>query len=433
MVFAATRHLKHEWRLVSRQQVGAFLQEFNGWLEGGWLGEALPALPLIMVEAGDGAPPHPLRMWSGMQSDTTLMGITPMVFLKANPSVQFQAASASDATCVRQGIDLLRELFPALTPSLLRHIGVIALIRSQPPLQSASGQEGDPPPSDHLISCSSDTAPGIVFVHPSVLESPWYMAETLLHEGLHSKLYDVMWTHNLLRPNYTREESAQIHPLWHLESERWDVQRSLFGMHVYAHLALFFLRLEHRHAELASRFGPLHVLDPRVAMRRSLDRAHLLGLRLAAVGTQDLGPAGQLLLSRLQEMLLQLDAPPREAELSQRIMADLYERQTLALERRIHYWRQHAPGELSHRMSSLLASLQEVDSELLGKATPRQPLTLDSHRSEDPSRSFPGLRNQVLQTLSGGERVWDMPTLIRSTTRAGRIIHQSHITVELNP
>lgn len=439
-VFAATRHLKHPWRIVTHEQVEQYLEELGILLAGDWRGGKLSSLSPLMEEDYEDAARHTLWQWTGEQGDRTLTGITPTVFLKTSPGSVFHHPTEEESQNLRQGIALLRELFPLLTPSILRHIDIIALVGTEPAGGKATPPGGPPLSSDPFISCSSDTSPGVVFVSPNVLTNPWYIAEIILHEGLHSKLYDVMATHNLLRPNYTQEESAKLHPLWHISSESWDVQRSLFAMHVYAHLALFFQRVARSFDVLAPRFGPLHVIDARLSMRRSLDRAHFLGTKLAEAGTQDLGPAGHLLLAQLQEMLLVLegtsvgdasvDGASRPGEVAQRLVRDLYARQTLALERVLAHWRTISSHPQGAGIPALLTAVAQMDAALVGQDVAIPPA---SRGGEDALRVLIDLRKQVAHRFMSGGASPSLDTLIDSASRSGHLFTRANIAVDLNP
>ncbi len=446
VVLAAIRHLKHPWETLTHEQVEQYLEQLGILLAEGWRGGKLYSLSLLLEEEDDeGAARHKLWQWTGEQGDRTLTGITPTVFLKNSPNCVFHRPTEEEAGNLRQGIALLRELFPLLAPSVLRHVDVIALVSAKPARGEARLPDGNPLTTDPLLSSTADTSPGVVFVSPSVLTNPWYIAEIILHEGLHSKLYDVMATHNLLRPNYTNEESAQIHPLWHRSSVSWDVHRSLFAMHVYAHLALFFQRVARNFDALAPRFGPLHVIDARLSMRRSLDRAHFLGMKLAEVGTRDLGAAGQLLLAQLQEMLLVLDgaygedasvnAAPRPEEVAQRLVGDLYARQTLALERVLAHWRTISSHPQGAGIPALLTEVAQLDAALVGQDAAIPPISAEV---KDTLRVLIDLRKQVAHRFMNGgaspsRSEISLDTLMDSADRSGSLFARANITIELDP
>ena len=439
-VFAATRHLKHPWKVVPQEQVEQYFEQLVILLTEGWKGGKLSSLSLLMEEDYEDAARHALWQWTGDQGDRTHTGITPTVFLKNSPNCAFHHPTEEESRNLRQGMALLREILPLLTPSILRHIDVIALVSTELARGEAGPSGGNPLSTDPFISCSSDTSPGVVFVSPSVLTNPWYIAEIILHEGLHSKLYDVMATHNLLRSNYTQEEAAKIHPLWHVSSESWDVQRSLFAMHVYAHLALFFQQVARNFDALAPRFGPLHVIDARLSMRRSLDRAQFLGMKLVEVGTRDLGPAGHLLLAQLQEMLLMLngssskgisvDGESRPDEVSQRLVGDLYARQTLALERVLAHWGTISSHSQGAGIPALLTAVAQMDAALVGQDAAILPASVGD---EDALKVLIGLRKQVVHRFMSGWASPSLNTLIDSASRSGHLFTRANIAVDLNP
>jgi hypothetical protein len=211
-------------------------------------------------------------------------------------------------------------------------------------------------------------------------------------------------------------------------------------MHVYAHLALFFQRVARNFDALAPRFGPLHVIDARLSMRRSLDRAHFLGMKLAEVGTPDLGPAGHLLLAQLQEMLLVLDGAsvegasvdgaPRLGEVVQRLVGDLYARQTLALERVLAHWRTVSSHPQGAGIPALLTAVSQMDAALVGQDAAIPPA---SAGIEDTLRMLIDLRKQVAPRFMSGGASPSLDTLLDSVSRSGRLFTRANITVELNP
>ncbi|MEM7482790.1 MAG: hypothetical protein AAF481_16570 [Acidobacteriota bacterium] len=281
----------------------------------------------------------------------------------------------------------------------------------------------------------------MIFVSPSILTNPWYVAEIVLHEGLHLKLYDVMATHSLLRPNYTNKESAEVHPLWHRSSVSWDVHRSIFAMHVYAHLALFFQRVERNFDALASRFGPLHIENAHLSTRRSLDRAYFLRMKLAEIGMADMGPAGRLLLAQIQEMLQELDEASKEngsvdgssrhGEVAQRLVGDFYSRQTMALERVLAHWPTISSHPQVARIPEVLTEVAQLDAALAGLELDVAPAA--SAGVEDTLKDLIHLRKQVAHDFMNGGASPSLETLLDSASRSGGLFARASITVDLDP
>ena len=127
--------------------------------------------------------------------------------------------TARMSTQIQAGSDLLVNLLPATGPSVLSHVGLIALAdeaHDDGPLQSLAG--GDPLPSTIIVS-------------PTRLQSPWLMAESLLHEGLHLKMFDA-----LRCGSYTAEADLALAIPW--RNAPWTLIRVIAAFHVYVHLLL---------------------------------------------------------------------------------------------------------------------------------------------------------------------------------------------------
>ncbi|HUR03325.1 MAG TPA: HEXXH motif-containing putative peptide modification protein [Nonomuraea sp.] len=135
-----------------------------------------------------------------------------------------------------QGAELLAELLPNAGAGVLPHISLTGLVRDELAdgvLNSISG--GDPLPSAVLLA-------------PERLADPWMAAETLFHEGLHLKLFDV------LRTGSMAADPGRLIPIpWRLRS--WTLSRVLFAMHVYAHLVLFRAAAVGAGPDLRARYG----------------------------------------------------------------------------------------------------------------------------------------------------------------------------------
>ncbi|MEU6300162.1 aKG-HExxH-type peptide beta-hydroxylase [Streptomyces erythrochromogenes] len=135
-----------------------------------------------------------------------------------------------------RGADLLTRLLPQVGPSVLGHVSVVGFTRGESadgPLQSLSG--GDPLPSAILMA-------------PERLTDPWTAAETLLHEGVHLKLFDALRSGALLR---TADVSVPIP--W--RQTPWRLVRVLVALHFYVHMLLFQEAARHADPTLRAEFG----------------------------------------------------------------------------------------------------------------------------------------------------------------------------------
>ena len=112
-VFAATRHLKHPWKVITHRQVEQYLEQLGILLAGDWRGGKLSSLSPLMEENYEDAARHTLWQWTGEQGDRTLTGITPTVFLKNSPNCVFHHPTEEESRNLRQGIALLRGTLPS--------------------------------------------------------------------------------------------------------------------------------------------------------------------------------------------------------------------------------------------------------------------------------------------------------------------------------
>jgi hypothetical protein len=137
--------------------------------------------------------------------------------LTAADGEQFTAAR----TVLHAGIELARSVSPELIEDLLPHIALVAFV--------------DPRRAGGLASASSRTFPGLI-----IMESPRAsieVAEALVHEGAHQKLFDLAITHDLL--SVSSDRCPPFHPPWAPEEHRWPIEQTLAACHAYACLARF--------------------------------------------------------------------------------------------------------------------------------------------------------------------------------------------------
>jgi predicted O-methyltransferase YrrM len=220
--------------------------------------------------------------------------------------------SSDEIALLEQGARLLRELLPTLTPSVLSHAHVIACV------PSAGGWKG-------TASSSQFHLGGTIFLGRP-LQNPWWVAEHLLHESLHQKLYDFRQAHSLLELDYSREDAPRVYSPWNSQqlnnANQWDVHRVFAAFHVYVHLALLAIAAEQRAPELEDTYGPLHAM---LASRKALERAHYLGEQLKEHCWNELGLAGKGLADWLSSALGFLDPSPPPKGAYVHLCLDLYE------------------------------------------------------------------------------------------------------------
>ena len=253
-----------------------------------------------------GTEPWHAWIWSESQSDDVLGHVFRSVLHDNFPSERVCAPRLADLALLAKGAALLGALLPLCARSALSHAHVVVLFDGQ------------------KASCSDFRVGGTIFLNREMLHDPWWVAEHLLHESLHQKLYDFRHTHSLLARDLSRELSASpetltIRSIWNVgradRSNHWDTFRAVAAFHVYVHLALLWLQAERRTADLVMRFsvseGSFMVVTQR---RTAFERAHYLGRRIKESAWQELGIAGQLLVDWLLSILDEIDPSPPPPE-----------------------------------------------------------------------------------------------------------------------
>jgi predicted O-methyltransferase YrrM len=218
-----------------------------------------------------------------------------------------------------RGAELLGELLPTVARSALHHANTIACV----------------PADKAFFGSSSRPDLGGTFFLRETLGSPWWVAEHMLHESTHLKLYDLLGAETLMQADGGRVERPVLTP-WNPSmltgANRWHAWRVLAAFHVYLHLALLASVAERRAAELAATYGPLEdILDS----RRALDRCGYLGRQLRAYPQcwEALGVSGQELAAWLQSLLDILDPDPAPDGAVVHLYLDRYHRETERVEK----------------------------------------------------------------------------------------------------
>jgi hypothetical protein len=156
---------------------------------------------------------------------------------------RYQAA----ATHIRNGLRQLRDTGAARADDLLPHISLLVVL--------------DQEASAGLISASSRLFPGLILLNEPTCALE--VAEALIHEGAHQKLFDLAITRNFLGADTTADRS--FNPSW--STRQWPVEQALAGFHAYACLAEFAQDMTQPTGQRT--FGP-HSLLP-VARQRSAE------------------------------------------------------------------------------------------------------------------------------------------------------------------
>ncbi len=225
------------------------------------------------------------------------------------------APTEDERAQVARGIALLEELLPDLAPSALHHAHLVAVVPGEGFWTNVS-------------SASQFDLGGTLFLGRSTL-TPWWIAEHVLHEALHQKLYDFRHGHTLLGAEGADVTRRPVCSLWNSprlnDANRWNVHRVFAAFHVYAHLTLFAMRVEQRGEELAPEYGPVR---DTVDSLRAFERAWYLGERLKNDCWEELGTAGRQMVDWLLAALGFLNASPPPAGAHVHLYLDRYVRES---------------------------------------------------------------------------------------------------------
>lgn len=128
----------------------------------------------------------------------------------------------TSALCIlSDGVALAQSVNAELIDDLVAHIALVGVLDTR-----CAGR---------LASASLRTFPGLVLIKNP--QSSIEVAETLVHEGAHQKLFDLAITHDLLNADSYR--CPPFHPPWRPEKSLWPLEQTLAACHAYACIARF--------------------------------------------------------------------------------------------------------------------------------------------------------------------------------------------------
>jgi len=261
---------------------------------------------------------HSARVWREDYPDTAF-GRSFRYLVSQNWGGSLSIPTSDEVAMLRQGVRLLHALLPQLAESALRHVHVVGIF------DQGGGWK-------RTASSSQIRVGGAIFLARTLLRSPWVVAEHLLHEALHHKLYDFRHGHTLLVTDSSEMDKVKVISPWNpeelTEANRWDPHRAFAALHVYVQLCVLAQMAEHRREELKDLYGPT---DGMIDYRSAYVRAWYLGEQLKRHCWHLLGPGGQAMLDWLIEILqvLEPSVPPPEADLH--LVLDLYCREARGL------------------------------------------------------------------------------------------------------
>ncbi len=226
-----------------------------------------------------------------------------------------------DIALLQKAARLLETLSPRLARSTLSHTHLIAVF-------PGTGNW------EKMASSSQFRVTGAIFLNKIALKNPWWIAEHVLHESLHQKLYDFRHAHSLLArddPNVTGlpEDVSRVVSLWNTPGSNannaWDPHRTIAAFHVYVHLAYFCLLAERRGPEFETEYGRPDATNPAMTpSRKAFERARYLGEKLRTACAPELGLAGQRMVDWLMSILDYLDLTPPPVGATFHLVLDRY-------------------------------------------------------------------------------------------------------------
>ena len=262
--------------------------------------------------------PHPYNgwVWNEEHADDDF-GRAFRFVIRENYDGPLCTPSADELAMLERGAQLLQSLLPLLSSSALSHVQLIAVF---PRVGVWNGK----------ASSSQFRVGGTIFLNRDLLGNPWWLAEHLLHESLHQKLYDFRHAHSLLETDFAREEAPRMCSLWNVtgpdKGNYWDAHRAIAAFHVYVHLALLCALAEEQAPGLEPLYGSPQ--GPMTGSRRAIDRARYLGEQIHQVCWQEMGVAGRSMVDWLVSVLDVLDPAPRAPGSYLHLLLDLYQRQS---------------------------------------------------------------------------------------------------------
>lgn len=126
--------------------------------------------------------------------------------------------------------DLLCQILPNAILQATRHATLIALAEAYT-LDAEMG------------SGTARSVPGMIFISSREMDSVWTLAEAMLHELSHCKLFDLYLGRRIFHSNYDVHTANTILSPWNVHTEyqsnEWPFDQAFAAFHVYVHLAAF--------------------------------------------------------------------------------------------------------------------------------------------------------------------------------------------------
>jgi hypothetical protein len=302
--------------------------------------------------------------------------------------------SSADIAMLQNATRLLEEFFPLLARSALSHAHVIGVFPG-----TGSWEK--------VASSSQFRLTGAIFLNKTTLKNPWWVAEHLLHEALHQKLYDFRHAHSLLARDDPHAlnlpaDVRKVVSLWNTPgldaSNAWDPHRTIAAYHVYVHLALFCTVAEQRVSEFESVYGRLDTPPAMTNSRRAFERARYLGENLRSSCWAELGVAGQRMVEWFGSVLDALDPCPPPPGSYLHLVLDRYLMEAAKVQQRA--LSPDLADQLARLIRNEVASIKAVLAIMdAGAETINFSTSLEKCANLEEGNAFPQVRRLVAETL----------------------------------
>ena len=146
-------------------------------------------------------------------------------------------------------------------------------------------------------SMSRHLMPSCIFLSLNAFQSEFELIEAIYHESLHRKLGNILFAEEILRKDYSAEESQSFICPWNPDLEwnrnAWPFDRTLDAFHVYVHFYIYYgVLLENPEGKIEE--------DLMARRNKSYGRAKCLGQWLNEYAGHHMGGSGPELLLYLQ-------------------------------------------------------------------------------------------------------------------------------------
>ena len=358
-----------------------------------------------------GSPSETAWIWTSERRDD-IFSQTFKQLVAAEYGESLCTPTAADILLLQQAAALVSELVPQLSQSAFSHAHLLGVF-------PGTGKW------EKVASSSQFRITGSVFLNQTTLQNPWWIAEHLLHESLHQKLYDFRHGHSLLARDVINDfgmktEDRTVISLWNTPgldaSNSWDSHRSLAAFHVYVHLALFCRLAEERASELELAYGPLNTVPSMTSSGKAFARARYLGENLRSTCWSDLGLAGQGLVEWLTSILDATDPRPAPTGAQLHLLLDRYLLEAAKIQ-------QKSPSEeLTKDLATLAANEAAAASRVLtiaGATAASEQLStfVKGYLPIENQTAFPDLRREIAdKLLSAAPDGYSLPCSDETTT-----------------